>query len=303
MLNSAVNSRWEQSGVTIAGNYEWGDNTNRLQLPEGLFVNDDQTMAIADFGNHRIIQWKVGDKVGRVVAGGMNKDNPLGQLKWPTDVLTDKETDSLIICDQGNRRVVRLLRRSEISQIEILIDNITCRGLAMDDQKYLYISDYKNHEVRRYQIGNKTGTIVAGGNGKGAGLNQLNFPTYLFVDRQHNVYVSDKDNHRVIKWSTGAKEGIIVAGGQGEGNAPRQLSNPRGIFVDASGNLYVADSMNHRVMCYRHGAKDGVAIVGGNYQGSEANQFNELGGLSFDFHGNLYVVDHYNNRVQRFSLK
>ncbi|CAF1480372.1 unnamed protein product, partial [Rotaria sordida] len=117
------------------------------------------------------------DTNGQVVAGGHDKGNPLDQLDRPSDVLIDKETDSLIICDSGNRRVVRWSRRSGTTQGEILIDNIKCWGLTMDDQRYLYISDYEKHEVRRYQIGDKNGTIVAGGNGKGAGLNQLNEPT------------------------------------------------------------------------------------------------------------------------------
>ncbi|CAF4966214.1 unnamed protein product, partial [Rotaria socialis] len=85
-----------------------------------------------------------------------------------------------------NRRVVRWSRRSDTTQGEILIDNIKCYGVAMDEQRYLYVSDIERHEVRRYQLGEKNGTLVAGGNGKGDGLNQLNFPTYLFVDRQRN---------------------------------------------------------------------------------------------------------------------
>ncbi|CAF5064641.1 unnamed protein product, partial [Rotaria socialis] len=93
--------------------------------------------------------------------------------------------------------------------------------------RYLYVSDDEKHEVRRYQLGEKNGTLVAGGNGKGDGLNQLNVPTYLFVDRQQTVYVSDNNNHRVMKWAEGAKEGIVVAGGQGYGNALTQLSYPR----------------------------------------------------------------------------
>ncbi|CAM4942996.1 unnamed protein product [Rotaria socialis] len=299
----SVNSQWAQNGVTVAGNHEWGDSGNQLQLPEGLFVNDDQTLIIADFGNHRIIEWKVGEKSGQVVADDSCKRIQLCQLKWPTDVLIDKQTDSLIVCDHGNRRVVRLPRQSETSQGEILIDNIYCRGLAMDHHRYLYVSDYKKHEVRRYQIGDKNGTLVAGGNGKGVGLNQLNFPSYLFVDRQQNVYVSDKENHRVMKWNKDAKQGIIVAGDQGEGNGLRQLSNPRGLFVDTLGTLYVADSMNHRVMRYSQGSKQSAVIVIGNGRGSEANHLNELGGLSLDSRGNLYVVDHYNSRVQRFSLE
>ncbi|CAF3882941.1 unnamed protein product [Rotaria sordida] len=245
----------------------------------------------------------MGDTNGQVVAGNNGLGDRLDQLNSPTDVLIDKETDSLIICDWLNRRVVRWSRRSGTTQGKILIDNISCRGLAMDDQRYLYISDYEKHEVRRYQIGEKNGTIVAGGNGKGAGLNQFNYPYYIFIDQQQTVYVSDNNNHRVMKWNKGAKEGIVVAGGQGEGNALTQLSYPNGLFVDTLGTIYVADSSNHRVMRWPKGAKQGTVIVGGNGEGAGANQFKGTTGLSFDRQGNLYVVDWENHRVQRFSIE
>ncbi|CAF1324556.1 unnamed protein product [Rotaria sordida] len=220
----------------------------------------------------------MGDTNGQVVAGGNGQGNRLDQLDRPTDVLIDKETDSLIICD--TERVVRWSRRSGTSQGEILIDNIDCWGLAMDDQRYLYISNTNENEVKRYQIGDKNGTLVAGGNGEGAGLNQLNYPTFIFVDRQQTVYVSDNNNHRVMKWNKGAKEGIVVAGDQGGGNALTQLSYPNGLFVDTLGTIYVADSSNHRVMRWPKGGKQGTVIVGGNGQGEGANQFyNPTGGF------------------------
>ncbi len=43
------------------------------------------------------------------------------------------------------------------------------------------------------------GTIVAGGNGPGHNLNQLYYPSYIFVDEDHSVNVSDSYNHRVMK--------------------------------------------------------------------------------------------------------
>ncbi|CAF4803070.1 unnamed protein product, partial [Rotaria socialis] len=199
---------------------------------------------------------------GQVVAGGNGEGNGLHQLNIPTDVLIDKETDSLIICDQGNQRVVRWSRRSGTTQGEILIDNIWCWGLAMDEQRYLYVSDYGKHAVRRYQLDEKKGTLVAGGNDKGSGLSQLNVPTYLFVDRDHSVYVSDNWNDRVMKWVEGAKERI---------------------FVDTLGTLYVADTQNDRVMRWAQGdKKQDTRIVGGNGRGEGANQFNDPIGLSFD---------------------
>ncbi|CAF1290018.1 unnamed protein product, partial [Rotaria magnacalcarata] len=125
--NIPANAKWKQNGVTIAGGHGQGDATNQLDYPWGLFVEDDQTVVIADRENHRIMQWKNDDTTnGQVVAGGNGQGNGLNQLNLPTDVLIDKETDSLIICDQGNERVVRWSRRSGTIQGEILIDNIFC---------------------------------------------------------------------------------------------------------------------------------------------------------------------------------
>ncbi|CAF3278583.1 unnamed protein product [Rotaria socialis] len=304
-FNISANATWTQNGVTIAGGHGGGNATNQLSSPEGLFVDDDQTVVIVDNKNHRIMQWKNGNTTnGQVVAGGNGAGNGLHQLNDPTDVLIDKETDSLIICDNKNQRVVRWSRRSGTTQGEILIDNIYCHGVAMDDQRYLYVSDRGRGEVRRYQLGENNGTLVAGGNGRGDGLNQLKFPTYLFVDRQQNVYVSDHENHRVMKWNKGAKEGIVVAGGQGAGNALAQLYFPNGIFVDTLGTLYVADYHNNRVMRWTQGEKkQGTVIVDGYGKGSGATQFNSPFGLSFDRQGNLYVADNNNHRVQRFSIE
>ncbi|CAF4522938.1 unnamed protein product [Rotaria sp. Silwood1] len=297
--NIPVNARWRQNGITVAGGHGRGDATNQLYWPAGLFVDDDQTIIIADSWNHRVVRWKIGDANGQVIAGGHGKGNRLDQLNQPTDVLIDKETDSLIICDRDNIRVVRWSRRSGTTQGEILVDNIQGWGLTMDDQRCLYISDPGNHKVKRHQIEKNDDIVVAGGNGQGANVNQLNDPLYIFVDRQQAVYVSDNENHRVMKWSNGAKE--IVAGGQGKGNALTQLSCPHGLFVDMLGTLYVADSLNHRVMRWPKGAKEGTVIVGGNGLGEGANQLNKpMDKILSKFHSlsNLHYLNIYATLIQ-----
>ncbi|CAM4850161.1 unnamed protein product [Rotaria magnacalcarata] len=299
-----ANANWSQNGVTVAGGNGGGGATNQLFYPFGLFVDDDQTVVIADYWNHRIMQWNNSDTTnGQVVAGGNGQGNGLNQLNQPSDVLIDKETDSLIICDDGNQRVVRWSRGSGTTQGEILIGSIACVGLAIDEQRYLYISNGGNQEVRRYQMGETNGTLVAGGNGQGTGLNQLNGPTYLFVDQDHSVYVSEYWNFRVMKWEKGATAGIVVAGGQVQGSALTQLWGPQGLFVDTLGTLYVADEENCRVMRWTQGANQGTEIVGGNIAGAGVNELNRPMGLSIDRYGNLYVADACNNRVQRFSIK
>ena len=196
----------------MAGGNGYGNAINQLNYPFGLDIDDDnQSIVIADFANHRIVKWKTGASNGKVIAGGQGEGSRLDQLNHPTDVLIDKETNSLLIADGGNGRVLRWSRRHDTTQGELIVDNVDCWGLAIDHQRYLYISDYGKVEVRRYTIGDKNGIVVAGGNGQGNQLNQLNCPTYLFVDEEQALYVSDNNNHRVMKWNKGTNQCIVVA--------------------------------------------------------------------------------------------
>ena len=240
---------------------------------------------------------------GTVLAGDNGKGGRPDQFDRPTDVIFDKETDSLLICDRGNRRLTRWSRRSGTRTGETIIGDIDCFGLAMDHEGSLYVTDTEKHEVRRYRRGETNGIAVGGGNGQGAGLNQLNGPNYVYVDEEHAVYVSDYTNHRVMKWVKGAKDGIVVAGGRGQGKDMTQLSRPFGVRVDVAGNVYVTDTGNDRVMRWTRGATQGTVVVGRNGCGEGEDQFHYPRGLWFDRHGHLYVTDCDNNRVQRFPLE
>ncbi len=266
-----------------------------------MYIDDDQTIYVTDNMNHRIMEWKNCAINGQTVSGGNGRGNESDQLNYPSSVIIDKENDCFIICDQNNRRVVRWSRPNGKSG-ETIISNIDCFDLIMDNDGFLYVSDLAKDEVRRWKIGETSGTIVAGGNGQGNRLDQLNDPYYIFVDEDRSVYVSDRGNHRVMKWFKDAKEGIIVAGGQGEGNSLKQLDDAHGIIVDQLGNVYVADTFNDRVMRWLKGAKAGTIVVGGNGRGQQPNQLSLPVDLSFDQQNNLYVVDWENHRVQKFVI-
>jgi sugar lactone lactonase YvrE len=105
-----------------------------------VYIDDDQTIYVADAANHRIVEWKSDTNNGHIVADGNGKGNRNDQSNWPRKVIVDKENDSLIICDWDNRRVVRWPRRNGRSG-EILISNIDCWDLIMDNDGYLYVSD------------------------------------------------------------------------------------------------------------------------------------------------------------------
>jgi hypothetical protein len=96
------NARWPQHGITVAGGYGWGSGFQELWSPRGLVVDDEDTVFIADSGNHRIVAWKKGDNEGHIVAGDQGYGSGLHRLSYPTDVFISNDTKSLIICDTWN---------------------------------------------------------------------------------------------------------------------------------------------------------------------------------------------------------
>ncbi|CAF4515963.1 unnamed protein product, partial [Rotaria sp. Silwood2] len=64
------NAKWQQNGITVAGGNGPGYGINQLYYPWGLYVDDDQTVYVAEVANARIMGWKQGATRGQVVAGG-----------------------------------------------------------------------------------------------------------------------------------------------------------------------------------------------------------------------------------------
>ncbi|CAF1478395.1 unnamed protein product [Adineta steineri] len=293
-------NKWKQNAITVAGGNKEGQQLNQLNHPNGIFIDKNKNIFVADGGNHRIVQWKCNAKKGRTIAGGNGQGNRMDQLNQPTDVIVDEHNHSIIIADQENRRVIQWLNQTQ----QILIDNIDCWFLAIDKYGFLYVSDSEKHEVRRWKMGeyNNEGIVVAGGNGEGDQLNQLNMPRFIFVDEDQSVYVSDFLNLRVMKWRKDEKEGKIVAGRNAQGGDLDKFSSPEGVVVDRLGQIYVTDMGNNRVMRWCEGDEEGEIVVGGNSEGNRSNQLNRPSGLSFDDEGNLYVADEWNHRVQKFEV-
>ncbi|CAF1362744.1 unnamed protein product [Adineta steineri] len=292
-------NKWKQNGITVAGGNGQGQQLNQLNGPGGIFIDKNKNIFIADFFNHRIVEWKCDAKEGQIIAGENWKGNRIDQLSYPTDVFVDQRNHSIIIADSNNRRVIQWLNQKQ----QILIHNIDCSRLTMDKHGFLYVSDFRKNEVRRWKMGKyNEGMVVAGGNKQGNQLNQLNLPTFMFVDEEQSVYVSDRNNHRVMKWRKDAREGIVVAGGNGEGGNLNQLSLPHGVVVDDLGQIYVADWGNHRIMRWCEGKEEGEIVVGGNGVENQSNQMHGHCGLSFDDEGNLYAAADLNHRIQKFEI-
>ncbi|CAF3840714.1 unnamed protein product [Adineta steineri] len=224
--------KWKLDFSIVAGGNGYGSNLNQASLTRGIYIDDDnQTIYITQYNSDRIVGWKFGEKSGEVVAGGNKQGKKLNQLNNPSDVTVDKKNNLLIICDQGNERVVQWSRQKQIDP-KIIIDDIKCNGVTIDNDGNIYVSEGKKHSVKRLKPGETKVTTVAGENGCGYNTNQLNNPAYIFVDEQYSIYVSDHEYGRVTKWIKNAKEGIIVAKEQIPEDSHSPMFYPCGMAVD-----------------------------------------------------------------------
>lgn len=218
---------------------------NDFNYPLGSDVDGRQTVLIADQFNHSIQAWKKGTTTtGTIVAGGHGKESEPNQFNVLTDVVVDQATNSLIACDADNRRVMQWSRTVGTTTDKVLMTNISCFGVTQDKYGSLYVTDTKKNEVRRYAKGKFIGgTIVAGGNRQGLGLNQLFLPLNVAVDRD-SLIVCDYYIERVMRWlRQNGSDGQVIL----------ENISCEGLALDDQRNLYVSEWRRAEVRRYRVG--------------------------------------------------
>lgn len=286
---------------------------DQLSSPRSFYFDErDQTIYVADSGNDRIVQWKPNATEGIIVAGGNGRGNGNNQLNQPVAVIVDRQDDSLVIADQGNKRVIRWYQKTN-SFGAVLISDIKCCGLAMHQDGSLYVSDYEKNEVRlwkqcpltlyfRYPYDYNSTEIVAGGNGIG---HQLNCPTSLFVDDDHTLYICDTNYRRVLQWEKGAKQGtdLFVPNGILQLHFESTNFPSNAVFVDHFGQIYILDCQTNRVIRYCGGKTDEIAVIDNVRNNAVDNRINYPLGLALDDKGNLYVTDWVNNQIKIFEIE
>ncbi|CAF1218589.1 unnamed protein product [Adineta steineri] len=132
---------------------------------------------------------------------------------------------------------------------------------------------------------------MAGGNGEGQELSQLNRPFGIFIDKKKNIFIADDCNHRIVEWKYNAKEGQIIAGGNEKGNRMDQLNRPTNVTVDQPNHsIIIADSGNRRVIQWL------------NQDQQILTENIDCCGLAIDKNGFLYVSDIMKNEVRRWKM-
>lgn len=134
-------------------------------------------------------------------------------------------------------------------------------GVEIGPDGALYITEVRNHRVRRLDQKSGQLTTVAGcgqigyaGDGGPATKAKLNEPYEVRFDRAGHLYFVEMKNHVVRR--VDAKTGVITTiagtgeagfGGDGGPAVKARLNVPHSIALDERGGLYIADIGNHRI--------------------------------------------------------
>ena len=137
----------EKYGVTVAGGNGQGAGISQLSRPDRLFLDNNKFLYIVEPGNSRVTTQKLGNIVGQIVAGGNGRGNRDDQLSEPYCIVVDRGRDSLFIGDFRNSRIVQWSLQGAKSG-KTIISYVHSTGLSMDEQGFLYVSDWSRNEVR-----------------------------------------------------------------------------------------------------------------------------------------------------------
>ncbi|MGI5526075.1 SMP-30/gluconolactonase/LRE family protein [Streptomyces syringium] len=328
--------------ATVAGNGEAGYVSDggpgaltKLYHPEGVAVDKEGNLYIADRYNHRIrkvtpngiITTVAGNgTAGFVSDGGPAVATPLNQ---PGDVVVD-DAGNLYIADLVNHRIRKVSPSGVITTVAgngeagYVSDGgpaIATRlhyphGVALDREGNLYISEWSGHRVRKVNRNGIITTVAGNGtagyvsDGGPAIATRLHTPDGLAVDREGNLYIAEYGNHRVRKVTpsgiitTVAGNGVAGYVSDGGPAIATRLHGPRRVAVDEGGNLYISDQENHRI---RRVGPDGVitTVAGNGTAGyvddggpAAGTRIYQPQGVALDRAGNLYIADYANHRVR-----
>lgn len=198
------------------------------------------------------------------------------------------------------------------------------RGVAIDGQDNVYVSDPEGHRVRIIDstnglIATIAGTGVAGfGGDGGAGTDgQLNTPEGIAFDNtQKRVIIPETGNQRVrsIRLLSGLIESIAGTGtngntGDGGQALMADLSQPFASAAHPDGSIYFSAQGSHTIR--RIDPSGSISTVAGNgasgFGGDGGLAVDAMlsspNGLAFDEFANLFIADGGNHRIRRVDAQ
>ncbi|CAF1448864.1 unnamed protein product [Rotaria magnacalcarata] len=254
-IQKFLGSSLSSGGITVAGGNGVGSAPNQLDGPVDVYVDKDENIYIADYGNHRIQMWPKDAISGITIAVRNDTSHGVNYVSFLYSMFFHEKTHTFYLPDYFHGRILKFTNGSnngiivagnngDVSTFNSL-DGPT--SVFVDDCETLYVTDSGNCRVQKYVKGASQGITVAGGYGRGNNASQLNMPYSLQVDKYKNLYILDTYNGRIQRWGPNDNVGVTIIGGHDFGNAANQLMYSYSLALDSEGNIFVSDLGNHRI--------------------------------------------------------
>ena len=278
-----------------------------LSWPSGVATDSRGNVYFADGNNHRVRKVDPAGTITTVAGtgeqgyGGDGGPASQAQLSSPRGVATDSR-GNLYIADGGNARVRKVDPAGTIttvagtggrrgyggdggpaSQAQLFWPS----GVATDSRGYVYITDWRNHRVRKVDPAGTITTVAGtgeqgyGGDGGPAFQARLSRPVEVAADSRGNLYIADRGNARVRKVdpagtiTTFAGSDVLPAGDD-HGNSPA-AATPLVLGMATGGRIETsADADYFRLEI---GRRTAVAIYTAGDVDTVGSVFDSTGGL------------------------
>src|SRR5215471_9656936 len=175
-------------------------------------------------------------------------------------------------------------------------------SMAVDASGSLYVTDFWNHRILKYNDPFGTGTVADDvwgqadfiGNSCNKGMatpdatslcfswgDSNNWTTGVDLDTSGNLWVVDSGNNRVLRFPSGSKTANLVLGqpnftSKAPGSGLNQMWGPSAVRVSpTTGRVYVSESTNSRVLVFTPPFSSGMAgaVFGSGFVGPQGVDF------------------------------
>ena len=234
-----------------------------LTAPQGVAVDSQGNVYIADTGNNAIKEWNASTQQIATLFSGLN---------GPQAVAVDVR-GNVYTADTGNNAI----EESGGVNAPLISGLSSPSGVAVDAQGNVYFSNTGNNALDQWNAATQAVATLAG-----SGLID---PIGVAVDGLGNVYFADSGNNAVKEWT--------AANGQVATLVPSGLNDPTGVAVDGQGNVYLTDTGDSAVKEWNAGSQQVSTLVSTGLNGPT--------GIAVDGQGNLYVADTNNGAIKKLT--
>ncbi|CAF1510736.1 unnamed protein product [Adineta ricciae] len=197
------------NGTVVAGGNGYGNATNQLNSPDGMFIDVNTLFIwIADTYNSRIVRWE-SPSTGVFFYGSNGSNSDQFYLPFGLFVDTD-DSNTLYVADTYNHRVQMWMSGATNGTTvagqtgtygigpSVLYYPVTVIG---DKNQNLFILSSGTDSIMKWKVGSNMGVLIVGTYSSGSSSNQLYFSYNFKFGPDNSIFVADTGNNRIQKFA------------------------------------------------------------------------------------------------------